>query len=225
MERLIEFYRVGSSVGALIALILANLVPLAGVLFWGWNVWTILILYWIENGIVGAYNILKMLKAEGPMDPTTAGWQLNGRPANTLAKAGLIPFFVMHYGIFWAVHGIFVLTLPLFGGMSGDVDMVEGTSPNGIVFAVILLVISHGISYRLNFIGRGEYRRVSPAVQMFAPYGRLVVLHMTIIFGALAISFTGAPQAAVAILVMLKTALDIGFHLRANRRPVVEPAG
>ena len=53
---------------------------------------------------------------------------------------------------------------------------------------------------------------------MFAPYGRLVVLHMTIIFGGMAIAFTGAPAAAVAILVVLKTALDVGFHLAEHRK-------
>ena len=64
MERLIAWYRVGSSVGAVVALVAANAIPLAGVLWFGWNVWTILIVYWLENGIVGVYNVLKMLKAE-----------------------------------------------------------------------------------------------------------------------------------------------------------------
>ncbi len=43
----------GSSPVAVAALIVANLVPLAGVLLFGWDVMTILVLYWIENGIVG----------------------------------------------------------------------------------------------------------------------------------------------------------------------------
>ena len=41
-------------VGAVVALIVANLIPLIGVLFFGWSVWNILIVYWLENGIVGA---------------------------------------------------------------------------------------------------------------------------------------------------------------------------
>ena len=52
---------------------------------------------------------------------------------------------------------------------------------------------------------------------MFAPYGRLLILHVTIIIGALAIAFTGAPAAAIVVLVLLKTALDLGFHLREHR--------
>ena len=40
---------------------------------------------------------------------------LNGRPVDSGSTQALIPFFIIHYGMFWPVHGIFVLTLPLFG--------------------------------------------------------------------------------------------------------------
>jgi hypothetical protein len=59
---------------------------------------------------------------------------------------------------------------------------------------------------------------------MFSPYGRLMVLHITIIVGGMAIAFTGAPAAALAILVVLKTFMDIGFHL-AEHRKAERPAG
>ena len=58
---------------------------------------------------------------------------------------------------------------------------------------------------------------------MFAPYGRLVVLHITIILGGMAIAITGAPAAAVAILVVLKTVMDIGFHLAEHRKISLPP--
>ena len=83
MERLIAWYRVGSSVGAVVALVAANAIPLAGVLWFGWNVWTILIVYWLENGIVGVYNVLKMLKAEALARSRRGSMRLNGRPVDT----------------------------------------------------------------------------------------------------------------------------------------------
>jgi hypothetical protein len=52
---------------------------------------------------------------------------------------------------------------------------------------------------------------------MFAPYRRLIALHLTIIFGSMAIMFIGAPAAAVAILVVVKTVLDVGLHLAEHR--------
>jgi len=235
MERLVAWYQVGSSYGAVATLIVANLVPLAGVLFLGWDVWGILIIYWLENGVVGLFNVLKMRRAVGSetetVPATRAGGRtrrisamtINGRPASGTEKAFLIPFFVMHYGMFWVVHGIFVLTLPLFAAMGADGQPDLGTTldPLAVVFAVVVLFISHGVSYELNFIGRGEYLRTSPAAQMFAPYGRLVVLHVTIIFGAILIGVTGAPAAAVVVLVLLKIALDVGLHLAEHREPAV----
>jgi hypothetical protein len=150
---------------------------------------------------------------------------MNGRPVGNESKAALIPFFVMHYGIFWVVHGVFVFTLPAFGAMSGSPtgDLTAGFEPGTILLALIALAISHGLSYYWNFVRGGEYRRVSAAGQMFAPYGRLVVLHITIIFGGIAISTTGAPVAAIAILVVLKTILDLGFHLAEHRKAAAGP--
>jgi hypothetical protein len=227
IERLVAWYRVTSSVGAVAALVIANLIPLLGVLFLDWSVWTILILYWLENGIVGAFNILKIRKAAGPMDATGASFRMNGRPVDMASRAGLITFFIIHYGLFWIVHGVFVLTLPLFAmmGPSGDpAEFAGDVSPGTILVALIALTISHGVSYYFNFVKGGEYLRVSPAGQMFAPYGRLVVLHITIIVGGMAIAFTGAPAAAVAILVLLKTVLDVGFHLAAHRAIATPPS-
>lgn len=219
MERLIAWYRVGSSYGALVALIVANLIPLAGVLFLGWSVWQILIIYWLENGIVGVFNVLKMLKAEGTGFASTESFRMNGRSPVGQGKAALIPFFCLHYGIFWFVHGVFVLMLPLFGASETGGESSFGTTPDPFVLvaAVVALSISHGLSYLFNFVGGGEYQRVSAAQQMGKPYGRLVVLHVTIILGAMAIIFTGAAIAALAILVLLKIALDIGLHLAEHR--------
>ena len=44
-------------------LVAVNLVPLVGVAFWGWSLMLILVLYWIESGIVGAINVLKIARA------------------------------------------------------------------------------------------------------------------------------------------------------------------
>ena len=42
-------------------LTVANLVPLFGVVFLGWDAAAIVLLYWVENLIVGLLNILRMI--------------------------------------------------------------------------------------------------------------------------------------------------------------------
>jgi hypothetical protein len=240
VARLLRLFRITSSVTAVVLLVVFNLVPLAGVLWWGWNVYALLILYWLENGIIGAINVAKIRRAEGTAGSGVATFRMSGQA--TQSKAAMVGFFVMHYGIFWAVHGIFVFTLPLFLGLgSVAADVGDGLTPTvrpdgsvaldglfpsvdaGLRWDVIVvggigLAISHVASYFLNFVGRGEYRRVSPAAQTMAPYGRLLVLHMTIILGALFSGFAGSPVGAVAVLVVAKTVLDLVLHVAEHRR-------
>jgi hypothetical protein len=236
MERLVSFARSASSAWAIGSLIVANLVPLLGVLAWGWDLWTILAVYWAENGIVGLWNIPKILRAEGPspVSPATAR-------VGVVSRSGVAAFFVVHYGLFWLIHGVFVLVaLPTFAGSPGsgfadpglsgpdglplgvlDVAVSPGIQANlgQVAFAAIWLAISHGISYWTVFLGRGEYRRVSPQAQAQAPYGRLLVLHVTIIFGGMLSLLLGLPIGALIVLVTLKVVLDLRFHLREHRPP------
>jgi membrane-associated PAP2 superfamily phosphatase len=88
VDRILRWYRVASSTGAVVALIVANAIPLVGALFLGWNVWMILIVFWLENGIVGFFNVLKILRAEGPADPK-GDWRMNGKPMATVGRAGI----------------------------------------------------------------------------------------------------------------------------------------
>jgi hypothetical protein len=201
VERLLGWYRVSSSVGAVVALVAANLVPLVGVLFLGWSVWTILTVYWLENGIVGFYNVLKMAVVPG------------------IGKLGMIPFFIVHYGMFWLVHGIFVQTLPGLTGFGTAVGTARSTGVDlsSVILAGIGLFISHGVSFVFNFLRRGEQLRTSATELMFAPYRRVVILHLTILFGALAVAAFGARLLPLVILVSRKTATDLGFHLREHR--------
>ena len=119
MLRLFNLYQAASAPAAIALLVASNLVPLVGVLFWGWNLWSIIILYWIENGIVGALNVPKMLLARG-------GDGAGGTQGRVLMTA----FFCVHYGLFWFVHGIFVwLVLPLFAGFGTFGGDAEGGVP------------------------------------------------------------------------------------------------
>ena len=44
----------------IICLVAANAIPLYGVAFAGWDAFSIVLLYWAENLIIGFYNVLKM---------------------------------------------------------------------------------------------------------------------------------------------------------------------
>jgi cytochrome c oxidase subunit IV len=257
LTRLFDVYRQTAASRTAIALVIANAIPLAGVLFFGWSLWTILVLYWVENGIVGLWNIPKILLARGSMLPgfvraarftsatatgftgDTAGSDA-GPAMPFIGRVAMAAFFVIHYGGFWVVHGIFVFVLPTFLGFGSvaSQDTLPTFDPatglpsfappvaaaggfgeivwSSVVIGAVALFISHGVSFFVNYLGQGEYLRRSAVAQMAAPYGRVVVLHLTIIFGAFAIAFLGAPVLLLLVLVVGKTLFDLSLHLREH---------
>jgi hypothetical protein len=86
-----------------------------------------------------------------------------------------------------------------------------------LALGAIGLGISHGVSFWTNYIGRREYLTLSPSQVMAQPYGRLVILHLTILLGAFVSIFLGTPVGSLLVLIVGKTALDLAFHLRQHR--------
>src|SRR5262245_55928254 len=92
-------------------LVAANLVALYGILRHGWDVFPLILLYWIENVILGVLNVARMLCVD-PEDRAT--W---------LGKLFTVPFFCVHYGLFTAGHGSILL------GIFGKGYDSEGLNP------------------------------------------------------------------------------------------------
>jgi hypothetical protein len=196
---------------SVIALIAANLVPLAGVLWFGWEVFPLMFLFWSENVIVGAFNVLKMIFASG------------GGAAGQASKIFIIPFFCVHYGMFTFGHGIFIMAM--FGGGMGNGMGFPGPGTfwramqeNHLGWAVLGLIISRGISFATNYIGNGEYKNVLAPMLMAQPYGRIMVLHLAIIGGGFLVMALHSPLLGLLLLVVLKTLLDLAGHLRERAK-------
>lgn len=198
---------------AIALLLIANLIPLFGVLFLGWSVAMVLIAYWLENGVVGLLNVPKVL---------LAGRSAAGGGGSDMAGATVrAVFFGFHYGVFWVVHGVFVFFLTgaaapfsfFFGFGRGGAAL----DPAALALVALVLLASHGASFVFNYVGKREYLTTTPERQSFQPYGRLVVLHVTIVFGGIFILGLGSPVALVALLVVLKTGVDLLLHLREHR--------
>jgi hypothetical protein len=190
-----------------LALVVANLVPLYGVLALGWKVAPIMVFYWAENVVVGLFNVLKMARAQG--DVGNSRTTLNGRPVTMESRRGMILFFMVHYGFFTLGHGVFVMAVFSPGA---------GNALSQLALALLVLSASHGFSYRRNFIGRGEYLRVSFVTLFWQPYVRVVVMHITILAGGALAAGMGSPIGALLVLVGLKTAIDLGAHWLERRR-------
>lgn len=201
---------------SVIVLILANLAPIFGVLFMGWQIFPILFLFWIENVIIGASNVLKMIVCSP------------GDQRQSVAKLFLVPLFCIHYGIFTAVHGVFIIFLfGMLGGFikpgdfaMGPFDIIGIIGKLQLWWSVLALAVSHTVSFVVNYIGNDEYKKSNILSLMFQPYGRVVILHITILFGGLLVMLLGSPIIGLTVLILLKIFIDIKAHLRQHRSVV-----
>lgn len=190
-------------------LVAANLLPLYGVLFWGWEVFPLLALFWMENVIIGVLNAARMLC----VDPADA--------ALWAGKLFMVPFFCFHYGMFTAIHGVFVFSL--FGGKDYDVPGLRVLEPAAraaadfhLALPIAVLLASHLFSFLWNYLYRGEFRRAGLSELMAKPYTRVVILHLTILVGGFGAMALGSPLWALLLLLGIKIAIDVQAHLKEH---------
>lgn len=187
-----------------VLLVVVNLLPVWAVVEGRAGMGDVFLVYWFENVVVWVCGIVRVATAEG-ID-TIGG--VTGR------RMGLAPFFALHYGVFTLVHGFFAVTMAVLVGLEGGIDQV--------LLLSLVIAASHVVSLAMNWFGRGERLVVGAGAAAFAPYPRMLVLHVGIILGFV---FIGGPNAtdhgaqvnAVAVLCGMKTLVDLWFHLRTHR--------
>ncbi len=198
------------------------LVPVAGVIFLGWDVGQIVVLYWFENIIIGILTLPRILSSKG-------GKQGGGLNGNGALGSGC--FFVLHYGLFCLGHGIF--TLVLLGKVSpvdaGDPDSGGGT---GFLWALVAMAVLHTIVFVREWVMAGRWRTANPVGEMFRPYGRIMVLHTTVLLGVWGMSALSAPTWTILVLCGTKAIMEIAMEVIAgpvtqasDRRPGRHPSG
>jgi len=213
---------------SLLGTVIVNFTPLIGVLLWGWGVGPLVLLYWLENVVVGFITLCRMA--------LTAFSSVAG--AASLLFIG--PFFCFHYGLFCFVHGVFVLA---FANMSGGLENAAANIPAGAIeggpFGVfnaalhsapglpLILVLIGGwrlVLTLMHFVLRGDFRTSNPMEEMGKPYGRIITLHFAIFAGALALMWLKEPAWGMFGLIMLKTAFDF-FGVRKEAKENVGKGG
>jgi len=204
------------------ALIAANIIPLIGVIFFEWDLRFILVLYWIENIVIGIFNLFKMLSVSS--DEALAG------------RLGQCAFFTIHYGGFCAAHGLFLLSfldIPLndlnnTDSSSNPISLViSSIKPTfdhlynlfgiHLILAISALFVSHGFSLIENFFAKGEKNILTMKKLFSQPYPRIIVMHVTIIVGGILVQKLGSPIFMLAALICLKIVIDLMLHRREHK--------
>lgn len=184
------------------------MIPLGGVIWREWDIFSIMILYWLESAVVGFFNILKMEKI------------------SNYKFTPLVPFFIVHYCIFMFVHLFFILQL-FHPDLASAREQVEAFK---IVFKYLetlfvslsFIFFSHGLSFIFNFIKKEEFIGISLGEQMLAPYKRIIIMHLVIMLAGLGVVYSAYEPtlSSLAFLVILKTTFDLGAHIFEHRKNI-----
>ena len=184
---------------SVLALILVNALPIAGVWFLGWTVAEVMLLYWSESAVIGIFNLLKMFLV------------------NPWASLIAAPFFTLHYGGFMAAHLLLLNGFILPSDGLAPEFWEGGNLASPLTLAFLALFVSHGISFFQHFIGRAEYVDRDIRAQMGKPYDRILIMQFTLILGGFLVGIFDSTLLVLLLLIVLKITTDLRAHLAEHR--------
>jgi hypothetical protein len=215
---------------ALLALVLANLLPLIGVFVFGWDAGALVLLYWAENGVVGAFAVIKLLS----LRESSIGSRLS-------TVFFMVPFTCAHYGGFWVIHGFLLIYLfglgeapPEYEPTDSFLDFVLAPAhmarhvisgvwvnrPAGLEWGLFVLSSSHAISFFHDFLRGGGRAELAPGQLMVHPYLRVFFGTVVVLAGGWAMeSGRVSPGLVVlAAVVLFKLLADVFSYYVSHRR-------
>lgn len=207
----------------------ANLIPLAGVWWWGWDVFQILVLYWMQTVLIALWSLLHLHKLPSDKlgDITVNGVKRRATHRDLLSLMGGVAF------VFCAAHALFLWVL--FSGawstrVHGPVTfwqhmVIESGAwlpllINALAGAIIYIETppwSAPMRWLGTHIGLSEKSHADGDVgSIIGPMlGRVVLMQVAIIFGGMLAQFYGT-MAPLLILIGLKTLVDLSGHVPAG---------
>ncbi len=190
--------------------LIADLLPIYAVLAFGWGAAPLVFLYWIENVIIGAVTLFRMLA-----DGARSG--IGSLAAALLGGA----FFTVHYGLFCFVHGVFLDVLAAMGSGAEPaafptplslVSHFLGSAPGiGVIASALLAWHLLATVQDMRFSGPQAVNTT-----MMAPYGRIIVLHIGLFAGFGAMVALGDPLVGVLGLILLDVAWGVFVAVRRD---------
>ncbi len=155
--------------------------------------------------------------------------------AGLIGACAMAAFFTVHYGLFTAVHGVFVVMLfgvrrtrareRMNGGLLGPLQrMLEQLVADRDGWLAMLAIVAGAGCGLCAVVGWTRELPTPLKELMGAPYGRIVVLHVTLIAGGFLVLSLHAPVLGVLLLIALKLAYDLVTPRRASPQAGRVPA-
>lgn len=193
------------------SIVVTNSILIGLAIFFKWSIGELMLMFWLENIVLGFYGILKIALFNG-QNATSEVEFGEHRMEKAKLKLILVPFFIIHFGFFCFIHGFFIDSL--FGGgfIGKPNNLMSWESIWTLKYGILAIFINYGVSFFVNYIGKKE-RKTSSIIMLFiGPYQRIIIIHLILmISGILFIVFLSKTPAAMYILFFfgVKMILDL----------------
>jgi hypothetical protein len=207
-----------ASLRAIAIVLLVNAVPLIGVLRYDWSALNVLVLYWFENLLIAVCTCIRiavhrrLTRKKGYWRANQLGIEVDNKPV----KTGLLGEYAIGAFVFTGAHGIFVGGIALILHQNFSDQPMWQFSLDQVLRGVLAIAAMLGIELvtDLTHIRVRSYAWMRDYVQ--GRMGRVIVLHLTIIFGMLGMAMTQSPMSILYVLIGLKTLTELGAAAGRN---------
>jgi hypothetical protein len=211
----------------LLMALLINAVPVYGITRLGWSVSTVLVLYWVENLAMALVMTLRIVlhrqwtrKRGHWREQTGAKFEINDKPV--VPKTFLTGYLGFAL-VFTVAHGVFVFVI---------CAILAQEYPDQPEWHISLAQLQQGGVWIIGFLladllldlprlRTGSFAWLKKTVE--ARQGRVLVLHLAIIFGMWIMFVTESPFGVIYMLIALKTLFDVATTLSSNKTVPSEP--
>jgi len=227
----------GHPISQVAALVMANALPIIGVVFLKWSAVAVIMLYWAENVPFLLFTLLRFL------------WlpkrHLFEEPRRLLALVG----YTISFPVIAIAHGALLMTI-LSEVVSRDTTdrwVIEAAQSRYLLtflracfaeipwfaWTVACLFVSHGIDFVRNYVQGRQYRTATFEDIRGTAFPRLMAIYLTVPTCGVALSLAGmllppviAPTALIAVvLIVLRMSLDAGWLVITEGPPTETYAG
>lgn len=194
-------------------------VPALGWFIEGWSGATTLVVYWFET-LAGSLFIAIRILMHRRWSPRMGHYryEASGTARGSPQSSSFVAGFLLTSLVFTAAHGLFLAVIIFLLGRTGQGELSEidwRSARFGCVLVLSFLCVD--LLADLTTLRRWSFWQIEHTAQR--GFSRVIVVHLTLIFGIFGIALTGASSTLFGVFVVLKSLAALSFVL-----PQWEPA-
>ncbi len=188
-------------------------VPALGWFVEGWSGATTLVVYWFET-LAGSLITGARIVVHRRWSPKRGHFRYEAATTtrHSPSSSSFVAGFLMTSLIFTAAHGLFLAVIIFLLGRNGQPELAEiNWRSVGYGCVIVLAFLCADFAIDLVSLRRWSFWQIEQTAQR--GMARIVVVHLTLIFGMFGVAITGASSALFGVFVVLKSLASLSFVL------------